>query len=200
MGSPQTPMSGLTFVRVFAAVVLAAVAAVASAPRAGADDGPPAAVNQYVEVIPTGSGGAAVGATKKGVKQLPKKTSDRLKKQAGADSELLEKVATQEEYGAPQQSLSPQQTQTTPAPKIKKAAKPQKAPKALPKSAQEPKPRLATGQPRTPVASSADDDDRGTIAAGFDAASDPRMLLLLALLAVSSVAVIGARAAGRRSR
>jgi hypothetical protein len=205
MGSSPIALLCSLRARALAALALIAAAAVAAAPGAKADPPPPASVNQYVEQIPTGSGSAAVGATKKGVKKLPKKTAAKITKQGGTDSALLKKVATAEDYGAPQTSLSPQAAPTTTqqAPVVTPKAKPKPKPKPKPKVVVVPKQKpVTTPKPTlTPPpahANASSDDDRSAVAAGFDAAtSDGRMLLLIAVVLASSLAVAGARAVRR---
>ena len=88
------------FGRSSAYIAAVAVAAVAAAPQAAlADGGPPAAIAQYVEMVPTASGGHA--ASGKGVRKLPSKTLRSVHSQGGSEAALLVHVASDSAYGAP---------------------------------------------------------------------------------------------------
>lgn len=67
--------------------------------------GSSAAVQQYVEQIPTSTGSHATGFGKTKTKPLAPAVQHRLTSQGGRDAPLLQQVATSSAYGAPQQTL-----------------------------------------------------------------------------------------------
>ena len=79
--------------------VSAATAALVATPQARADDAPPAAIAQYVEIIPTGGGSAAI-PRRKIVRTLAPSTSKQLATQGGTLAGVLRKAATDASYGA----------------------------------------------------------------------------------------------------
>jgi hypothetical protein len=90
--------------RSIAAVV--AFAALAPAPALAQGSPPPplpdeAAIYQYREALPTGAGPVAPGPGTKRVTPLPAQAQAALEAQGGADTSLLERVATSSDYGAP---------------------------------------------------------------------------------------------------
>lgn len=93
-------------------VVLAiGVAALATAGTASAKGDPCKAgavdpsIDQYVESIPTGCG-RAQSNDKTRTAKLPKRITQALKREAGADAALLEQIATSPTYGAPVSTAS----------------------------------------------------------------------------------------------
>jgi hypothetical protein len=70
-----------------------------------AKDSPPSgasAVNQYVEVIPTGGGGVAAGAAGARSNPIPKRVGALIARQGGHDRVKLREVDSSPAYGAPQ--------------------------------------------------------------------------------------------------
>jgi hypothetical protein len=65
----------------------------------------PAAISEYVEVVPTSGGDAAVGVGKPTVKPLPAPTEKAVAESAGTAAPALEQVATSSVYGAPTTKL-----------------------------------------------------------------------------------------------
>jgi hypothetical protein len=89
------------------AVVLFAVGAVT--PLAFADDTEPPpggpAISQYVETVPSATGGSAVGVGKSRSKPLPKKAQKKLDRRTTPLAPNLHSIATSSSYGAPQRTL-----------------------------------------------------------------------------------------------
>jgi hypothetical protein len=89
------------------AVVLFAVGAVT--PLAFADDPEPPpggpAISQYVETVPSGTGGRAVGVGRSRSTPLPKKAQKKLDQKTTPLAPKLRSIATSSSYGAPQQTL-----------------------------------------------------------------------------------------------
>lgn len=86
--------------------MLLAACVLALAPTSLAAPPPaPSAVAQYVEMIPTGEGGKAVGVGKTASKPLAPPIARQVKAQAGSAGSLLTRVATSSAYGAPQSKL-----------------------------------------------------------------------------------------------
>jgi hypothetical protein len=99
-----------------AATLVSCLVAVAAAPTASAREAPPeiAAINVYVEMIPTSGGAVALGSatpttTSSGepesdARDLPLSSAaaTKLRTTGGADAPLLERVATDAALGAPQ--------------------------------------------------------------------------------------------------
>lgn len=89
---------------------LVAGAALCSNQPASAQGSPPpplpgdAAVDQYREALPSGAGPVAPGAGKPEVAPLAAPLRERLLVRGGRDAELLERIATSSEYGAPQRT------------------------------------------------------------------------------------------------
>ena len=79
-------------------------------------NGGPSSVQQYVEQLPTSCGSKPSGLGHHKT-TLPKSLKQKIHKEAGKDAALIEKIATEEAYGAPQ---GDQQKAT---PKTKKSAK-----------------------------------------------------------------------------
>jgi hypothetical protein len=79
-------------------------AAAQTAPPPPPDD---SAIDEYVEEIPTGSGGVAPGADEKETTPLPGSVSAQLDGQAGGDAAVLKELATSSHAGAPQTELAP---------------------------------------------------------------------------------------------
>jgi len=62
-------------------------------------------ISQYVETVPTSSGGSSPGAAKRHVQPLPQRIASNLRKQGDPTGKRLEAVATSSDYGAPQRNL-----------------------------------------------------------------------------------------------
>jgi hypothetical protein len=93
--------------RVVGTLALASFGALLTAPGVALGaDGPPvpdvSAVSQYVEVIPTGSGGTAGGIAKAQSTAIPKHIHVLLVRQGGRDAAKLTAIASSSAYGAPQ--------------------------------------------------------------------------------------------------
>src|SRR5258707_9428660 len=74
-------------------------------------EGPPA-IDQYVESVPTASGGKATKAHT----VIASTAQHAIARSGGADAQLLTKVATSATYGAPTASLRPASQRVEPAP------------------------------------------------------------------------------------
>ena len=84
--------------------VSVAVAAVLALTLSASAEGPPAAVDQYRESIPNGTGippneSSPVGGTTTAV--LPPKVAAEITRRGGRDAHALKKIATSPTYGAP---------------------------------------------------------------------------------------------------
>jgi len=64
-------------------------------------NGGPSSVRQYVEQLPGSCGPTASGVGKRKT-TLPKSVKQKIHREAGKDAALIEKIATEEAYGAPQ--------------------------------------------------------------------------------------------------
>jgi hypothetical protein len=82
-------------------VGIAAPAFASTTPPADASS----AIQQYVEVVPTASGGAAVGVGKPSVKPLAPAQVQQVEEQAGSAAPALQEVATSSAYGVPTKPL-----------------------------------------------------------------------------------------------
>ena len=106
--------------------VVAALTGPAAAPAVEIPNPPPgeSAIEQYVETLPTGEGGAAVGTGGAARTTLPPGIRTRIRRELGrlersargggaasltadAEAQLLEQIATSAAYGAPQTILRP---------------------------------------------------------------------------------------------
>lgn len=69
----------------------------------------PAAVDQYVEDVPTSGGSAIPGSTKHPPKKssLPHRVSSQIASQGGSDAAILRDIASSPDYGAPAASSTP---------------------------------------------------------------------------------------------
>ena len=83
------------------AVAPVAVALTACTP-ALAGGPPPAAIAQYVEVIPAAGGSVVAGRGRPTVSRLPPAIEQSLDEQAGNEAPVLKKLATSSRFGAPQ--------------------------------------------------------------------------------------------------
>jgi hypothetical protein len=174
------------------AVAIALLGAGVATPFAWSQDPPPPpegpAISQYVETIPSGAGGQAVGVGKSRTKPLPKHAAKKLAKKTTPLAPKLQSIATSSSYGAPQQTLP----RRAPAPTRAKPAK------STPKHAQAPVRR--TDRPTTPVRSV--EPDRTALSAAVSAATsggDRGPLILLGVIVVFTTAA-GLVAAARRAR
>jgi hypothetical protein len=172
----------------FVATVVAVVPSMAEA--ASSDPRPPgdiSAVSQYVEMVPTSSGGAATGISKPKLKPLPRRVNTELQKQAGKSAHALAEVATSSSYGAPQHDLAPvraapsaTQSKTNPATK-------QRAPRSLPVT------HLPLIRPRGIGPTSSLPKASNAINAAFSEISAARLIgLLVALLLIASMLLMAA--------
>lgn len=89
-----------TFSARWAFALLAVAAATAAEPARGQES--PPAIAQYVEQVPTSSGGASAGVAVERVTPLAPSIRHALGRRGGRDAERLEKLATSSRYGAPQ--------------------------------------------------------------------------------------------------
>jgi hypothetical protein len=78
--------------------------AYADEPPAPPPPGTPS-ISQYVETVPTSSGGAAPGVGRKRAKALPPRVATRLRQHPDALTHRLTTIATSSSYGAPQRAL-----------------------------------------------------------------------------------------------
>jgi hypothetical protein len=62
-------------------------------------------ISQYVETVPTSTGGSSPGAAKRHISPLPQRIASNLRRQDDQIAKRLETVATSSDYGAPQRSL-----------------------------------------------------------------------------------------------
>jgi hypothetical protein len=109
----DTKASGRPRARYAIAAIVATCAFLGWSGAAGAQTEPPpppddgSAIDEYVEEIPTSSGGVAPGAGEKKTKPLPTPVSAQLASEAGDDADVLTEVATSSDAGAPQADLAP---------------------------------------------------------------------------------------------
>jgi hypothetical protein len=100
--------SGYVGRRGFVAVAAFLVAA-SLAPSAGAahtpGHPPPAAIEQYIEQVPTSQGSRPAGVGKARKRPLPQSVRQRLVQQGGTDAPTLERIATDPTLGAPARKL-----------------------------------------------------------------------------------------------
>jgi hypothetical protein len=184
---------------IVAALVLLGAGAVA--PLAWAQDPPPPppppevpAINQYVETIPSGSGGQAVGVGKSRTKPLAKKAAKKLSQRATPLAPKLHSIATSSAYGAPQQALP---RSTSPA-KRAQPAKPHAQTPARPRP-RRPEPTRSV-QPERPVSA-----ERTALSAAVSAATDggdrgPVLLLAAIVLLTTAAGVVAAAKRAQRTR
>ena len=190
-------------------IAVALLGAGAMSPLAWSQESPPPpegpAIDQYVETVPSGTGGQAVGVGKSRTKPLPRHAAKKLKQQRTPLAPKLRSIATSSSYGAPQQTL-PRRAPT--AAKPAKVAKPTKASKpAKPsKPARVSKPRARAPVHRNdrseePVRST--EPRRTALAAAISAATGgggrgPVILLAVILLATTSAGLLAAATRARR--
>lgn len=176
------------------AVAIALLGAGAATPLAWSQDPPPPppegpAISQYVETIPSGAGGQAVGVGKSRTKPLPKRAAKKLAQKKTPLAPKLQSIATSSSYGAPQQTLP----RRAPAPTHAKPAKP--TPKRHSQA-----PVRHTDRPTTPVRSV--EPNRTALSAAVSAATgggDRAPVILLGVIVVFTTAA-GLVAAARRAR
>jgi hypothetical protein len=101
-----------------ALVGASALALVAAAPAFGEEPPPPTppgtpSISQYVETVPTSSGGASPGVGKSRSKPLPRTVAKRLRARPDAVTQRLRAIATSSVYGAPQRDLTPPTKRTS---------------------------------------------------------------------------------------
>jgi hypothetical protein len=118
-----------------------AIALTAVAPALADDPPPPTppgtpSIDQYVETVPTSSGGVSPSVGKPRTKSLPHRVSAKLRARPDAVTQRLEAIATSSVYGAPQRDLSPPKAQRTTHPASSKtSARQRRTPPAEPKAA-----------------------------------------------------------------
>lgn len=138
-------------------------------PLASADPPPDSAVSQYVETVPTSDGSVAVGAGKVRHATLPRVVTAQLSA-AGPAGAALKTVASSSSYGAPTTALK--RRESSPA-------------------------ETATTDDRereSPSIASA----LGSTVEATGSAADARLVALLVVLALTTVAAVGLRARGSR--
>jgi hypothetical protein len=180
-------------VRTSVAVAIALLGAGFATPLAWSEDPPPPpevpAISQYVETVPSGAGGQAVGVGKSQTKPLPKRAAKKLTKKSTPLAPKLRSIATSSSYGAPQRVLP----RRAPAPTHARPAK--TTPK---RHAQAPVRR--SDRPTAPVRSV--EPDRTALSAAVSAATgggDRGPVILLGVIVVFTTAA-GLVAAARRAR
>jgi hypothetical protein len=147
--------------------IAAAGAALLCVSPVRAQDAPPgSAVDQYVEQVPTASGPAAPGVTKATRDVLPRAGAKALKKAPPKTAKALEEIATSSNYGAPKVGSKPK---PKPKPTPTKAASDRKSDE------------VTTTTVRATLRSSV---------GALGTASDTRLIVLLAVLLVSSLAAV----------
>ena len=100
-----------------AQLTAAALVSLAVAPTARADAGPPpppAAIDQYRESIPGAIGSVVPGSARPTSHPLPPAVRSSVVRQAGSDAQLLTRVATRSDYGAPPQPARPRRPEPPP--------------------------------------------------------------------------------------
>ena len=97
-----------------AGVALVLAATVLALPAQAFAKGPPkppppptSAIDQYVESVPTASGGVANGVGKARSKALPRSVGALIERRGGTDAAALRAIATSSAYGAPQKRIAP---------------------------------------------------------------------------------------------
>jgi hypothetical protein len=177
-------------VRASVAVAIALLGAGFATPLAWSEDPPPPpeepAISQYVETLPSGAGGQAVGVGKSQTKPLPKHAAKKLTQKATPLAPKLRSIATSSSYGAPQRTL-PRQAPTR--------AKPTKTPKRHAPTAER-----RSDRPTAPVRSV--EPDRTALSAAVSAATgggDRAPVILLGVIVAFTTAA-GLVAAARRAR
>jgi len=180
-------------VRTSVALAIALLGAGFATPLALSQDPPPPpegpAISQYVETIPSGAGGQAVGVGKSRTKPLPKHAAKKLAKKTTPLAPKLRSVATSSSYGAPQQTLP----RRAAAPSRPKPAKSTPKPHAQ-------APGRRTDRPTTPVRTV--EPERTALSAAVSAATGgtdrgPMILLGVILVSTTGTALV---AAARRAR
>ena len=173
--------------RRFAAVAIGVLAACTWAGQAYAQtpDGP-AAVDQYVEDVPTSGGSTIPGKTKPKKSSLPPRVSSQIESQGGTDAAILHEVATSPDYGAP--------VATSSEPKPKKAG----GNEADPGASGTTRPAREEGG-EIPAPSESSPSEAVSAAVGAVQGGDAARLvgLLVALFVISAVALT---AAGLRNK
>jgi cobalamin biosynthesis Mg chelatase CobN len=177
-------------------IVAAFAAACTATSTALAEDPPPPpggpAIEQYVETVPSGSGGSAVGVGQSHKATLPKKVQKKLNRKATPLAPKLRSIATSSGYGAPQRALSsPTRTQRA-APSTSRAA-PSRS-RAAPSGGTPSRRAPARPMRRT-------EGERNALSAAVSAAtaSGSRAPLILLAVIVLLTTAAGILAAGRRS-
>jgi hypothetical protein len=94
----------------YSVLIAVCAAGIFAVPTASATDPPPPpggpGISQYVETVPSGSGGKAVGVGQWQKVTLSKKVQKKLKRRGTPVTSKLRSVAESSLYGAPQQTLS----------------------------------------------------------------------------------------------
>ena len=168
--------------------VCVCLAAAVSAPVAWADDPPPGgpAIGQYVETVPSSSGGRAVGVGQWHVVPLSKKAQSRLRQRGTPLEPKLRSIATSSNYGAPQGTLPRRSTQSVKTHAKKTSGKPNATPSIS----------RQNGSSAT---------DRNAISAAVSAATGsgsraPLILLVVIVLLTTAAGIVAAATRARRQR
>lgn len=128
------------------------------------------AVNQYVELVPTGVGSKAPGIERKKQRTpLPPAAKDTLKKADPVVAKPLEKIATSSDYGAPAIRAEP---------------------KAEPKTSK-PRPRPPVRNPDIVPPDAPTEVPLGTTVRAIASATDERLLGLLVVMLMTTLGAVG---------
>jgi hypothetical protein len=160
-----------------AVALIIAAPALAETPPPPPPPGTPS-IDQYVETVPTSSGGAAPGVGKPHVKPLSHRVNARLQARHDAVTDRLRAVATSSVYGAPQHTLAP-------------VAKPKVV-----------KPNAAQSRAREHLSRSAEPKTANPLSAAVSAVSDSgdgHVFWLLAAVIVVTISMVWAAARRHRS-
>jgi hypothetical protein len=192
------------------AVAIAVLGAGAATPLAWSQEPPPPpegpAISQYVETLPSGSGGQAVGVGRSRTKPLPTRAAKKLAQKKTPLAPKLKSIATSSSYGAPQQTLPRRSTAPT-LPRRSTTltpAKPIKAPQRHARAAQKRHARVAPDRRNHRPAATArsTEPDRTALSAAVSAATgggDRGPVILLGAIVLFTTAA-GIAAAARRAR
>jgi hypothetical protein len=188
------PLSRLAGLAVL--VLVTAFAAPGQALAAGAPKPPPdtSAIDQYIEVVPTGGGGAAGGVGAPKSKAVSKRIGTLLSTNGGKDAATLRAVVSSSAYGAPQQQLQETSDPEQQAPaKTKPPAKSKPGSKA--KHGSKPKAKPVTTVRATPGTPSA-------LSAAFSASAGggSHAFWLLAILLVTTLVALVTAGLRQRAR
>jgi hypothetical protein len=176
-------------------ILVVGASAYGAAPIASASEPPVPpggpAINQYVETVPSGGGGHAVGVGQWHRVGLPKKAQKKLNREATPLAPKLRSIATSSDYGAPQQTLPRRDATRRAAP----SRPPSAIPKTPPSRRMSPKP-VHRSEEKTP------EGERNAVSAAVSAAtgSGSRAPLILLVVIVLLTTAAGILAAAKRAR